>query len=672
MVRSYSGRLPPSTHSPAERGRVSSSLAAEPPRPSKRESPAARTLDPAPFAWSFDQVRVFPSPSAPPVAGARLQAREGSLKRPDALFIAHQGLRAGPQPLPYLEAIQASFGRYELGPVSAHIGGPAEQANRQLQALAYTTGDHVAFRQPPDLRTAAHEAAHVVQQRSGVRLSNGLGRSGDRHEQQADAVAEAVVGGRSAEPLLEGLGAASSRRSVDTGSAVQCKGTIPTAGGGWEFSMDVGRTTFKVGTNDEGSEWQGGVETLIHKKDFGPKTFKIRAVPMFANGGVEAKLGGESRVDQPGPSSGYVSLSAKGLVSAGWISEAKHSAAPVDAMDKEDVPGYEVGIGGGFEGGTKLSIPLSTPEGQNVILSAPIEVSFFLSARAKAGLGSFSLGPEIKKTLYKYKLGEASLTLRRDGQSQFKFEDTSNSNQLEHLGEEVYEAAKEAARRSTLNTLNDLGDRAPRPVQEVAEGIGSWMESDQAHAIADAVEKIAPQEVLDAALDTVSWIFEGETVTDARARELEAWMEEAERANQAQASRRSAQEALMGLSPGAQASAQQQARLQAEQRKTEREAAAIRLLPSLDSARRTAAAAASRYNLLTSTGRAEEVKPEARRKYGQGFTQLALGDQAYRRFKELRAHPDVEPLALQQQADQVLGLYLAAESLFLQGNRLQG
>ena len=60
----------------------------------------------------------------------------------------------------------------------------------------------MAFGGAPDLRTAAHEAAHVVQQRGGVQLSAGVGKTGDVYERHADAVADRVVQGRSAEDLL--------------------------------------------------------------------------------------------------------------------------------------------------------------------------------------------------------------------------------------------------------------------------------------------------------------------------------------------------------------------------------------------------------------------------------------------------------------------------------------
>lgn len=53
-----------------------------------------------------------------------------------------------------------------------------------------------------DLHTVAHEAAHVVQQRGGVQLKGGVGAAGDAYERHADAVADRVVAGESAEDLL--------------------------------------------------------------------------------------------------------------------------------------------------------------------------------------------------------------------------------------------------------------------------------------------------------------------------------------------------------------------------------------------------------------------------------------------------------------------------------------
>lgn len=116
---------------------------------------------------------------------------------------AAQGVVGGHQALPFARAIQQSFGdRHDLSGVRAHVGGGAALAAREIGAGAYTTGEDVAFARPPSLRMAAHEAAHVVQQRKGVRLADGVGGRGDFYERHADAVAERVVAGRSASSLL--------------------------------------------------------------------------------------------------------------------------------------------------------------------------------------------------------------------------------------------------------------------------------------------------------------------------------------------------------------------------------------------------------------------------------------------------------------------------------------
>ena len=72
-----------------------------------------------------------------------------------------------------------------------------------MGARAYAAGNRVAFASAPDLHLAAHEVAHVVQQRGGVQLSGGVGAAGDIYERHADAVADRVVRGESAEALLD-------------------------------------------------------------------------------------------------------------------------------------------------------------------------------------------------------------------------------------------------------------------------------------------------------------------------------------------------------------------------------------------------------------------------------------------------------------------------------------
>jgi hypothetical protein len=120
---------------------------------------------------------------------------------------AAAGVSGSGAPLPHIDRIQASFGAAQpLTGVRAHVGGDAATACDTIGATAYATGRDVAFRAQPDLHTAAHEAAHVVQQASGVRLMGGVGQSGDVHEQHADAVADRVVRGESAVDLLAGYG----------------------------------------------------------------------------------------------------------------------------------------------------------------------------------------------------------------------------------------------------------------------------------------------------------------------------------------------------------------------------------------------------------------------------------------------------------------------------------
>jgi hypothetical protein len=116
---------------------------------------------------------------------------------------ATQGVASKGGPLPHVDRIQRLFGRHDISGVEAHVGGPAAVASRAIGAEAYAIGPHVAFASPPSLHTAAHEAAHVVQQRGGVQLKGGVGESGDAHEQHANAVADAVVQGKSAETLLD-------------------------------------------------------------------------------------------------------------------------------------------------------------------------------------------------------------------------------------------------------------------------------------------------------------------------------------------------------------------------------------------------------------------------------------------------------------------------------------
>ena len=142
---------------------------------------------------------------------------------------AQEGIQGGGGPLPHLDLIQQSFGRHDVSGVSAHVGGAAAAASESMGAEAYAAGNHAAFRSAPDLHTAAHEAAHVVQQRGGVQLKGGVGEAGDPYEQHADAVADAVVAGRSAEGLLDQQSGGATQSGA---AAIQRQEATPSPGQG--------------------------------------------------------------------------------------------------------------------------------------------------------------------------------------------------------------------------------------------------------------------------------------------------------------------------------------------------------------------------------------------------------------------------------------------------------
>ena len=143
---------------------------------------------------NFGRVSVFDSM---PMSAGRDSA---SLQ---ALLNAARSGTAGPgEPLPHLNRIQAAFGEYDLGPVSAHTSTSATKACQLIGASGYTLGHRVAL-SDTSLFNVSHEAAHIVHQRQGALSEAGIGKRGDVYEQHADAVARAVTSGRSAVPLLD-------------------------------------------------------------------------------------------------------------------------------------------------------------------------------------------------------------------------------------------------------------------------------------------------------------------------------------------------------------------------------------------------------------------------------------------------------------------------------------
>ncbi|MFP4411274.1 eCIS core domain-containing protein [Coleofasciculus sp.] len=133
--------------------------------------------------------------------GVQLKDDGESVQQKSPQDIAADGFRGTPRQLPHLDQIQQSFGQ-DLSHVQAYMGKEAAAASQELGAAAYTSGNRIAFAKTPSVGLAAHEAAHVMQQQSGkVQLKDGLGQVGDKYEQHADAVADAVVARKSAEPL---------------------------------------------------------------------------------------------------------------------------------------------------------------------------------------------------------------------------------------------------------------------------------------------------------------------------------------------------------------------------------------------------------------------------------------------------------------------------------------
>jgi hypothetical protein len=172
--------------------------------------------------------------------------------------IARAGLSGARSKLPHADTIQPAFGSHDVSHIQAGVGGTAGQAAADIGAKAYASGDKVAFRSgETDLHTAAHEAAHVVQQRSG-KVPDGMGQAGDHFEQHADAVADKVVAGESAEPLLDEMGGGGA-----TGSGVQRKAIQRKEGGGSPHSaalagLSAGLTaTSAAGTASMGKQSAG-------------------------------------------------------------------------------------------------------------------------------------------------------------------------------------------------------------------------------------------------------------------------------------------------------------------------------------------------------------------------------------------------------------------------------
>jgi peptidoglycan hydrolase-like protein with peptidoglycan-binding domain len=142
-----------------------------------------------------------------------LQRRATHRAEPSAVPpIVHGVLRSPGQPLdPTTRSFMEPRFGHDFGRVRIHTDARAVKSARAVNALAYTVGSDVVFgagRYAPGTvagrRLLAHELAHAVQQR-GTENGAKVGPIGDRYEQEADRVAQQVMGGSTvADPLLDG------------------------------------------------------------------------------------------------------------------------------------------------------------------------------------------------------------------------------------------------------------------------------------------------------------------------------------------------------------------------------------------------------------------------------------------------------------------------------------
>jgi hypothetical protein len=100
--------------------------------------------------------------------------------------------------------MERRFG-HDFSRVRVHADGKASDATRAVDAQAYTIGHHIVFgagqyapTTPQGERLLAHELTHVLQQSGAgpenLRVQLHVGEPNDVHEQEADRVANAVVG----------------------------------------------------------------------------------------------------------------------------------------------------------------------------------------------------------------------------------------------------------------------------------------------------------------------------------------------------------------------------------------------------------------------------------------------------------------------------------------------
>jgi outer membrane protein OmpA-like peptidoglycan-associated protein len=133
-----------------------------------------------------------------------LQRRAASLETTHEIPpVVHDVLSSPGQPLDTAtRAFMESRFRHDFSQVRVHADDKAAESARAVKAKAYTVGSQIVFdtgQFVPGTRAGknllAHELTHVLQQSHGLTRSApaGIGPANDEYEQQADAVARAIV-----------------------------------------------------------------------------------------------------------------------------------------------------------------------------------------------------------------------------------------------------------------------------------------------------------------------------------------------------------------------------------------------------------------------------------------------------------------------------------------------
>lgn len=137
-----------------------------------------------------------------------LQFVKGLRQQLDIHDIAAKGVQGAGRTMTHLDTIQHAFGHHDVSGMREYTGRAAQESLATLGVEGFSSNGRMAFAGTPDLFTQAHEAAHGVQQTalgSGLQLKGGIGETGDKYECHADAVAEKVVRGESAQGLLDDM-----------------------------------------------------------------------------------------------------------------------------------------------------------------------------------------------------------------------------------------------------------------------------------------------------------------------------------------------------------------------------------------------------------------------------------------------------------------------------------